>query len=274
MLFCPGIPGAGKTFLTSIVVNDLQERHQHDPDVGIAYLYCNYKRQAEQRIEIFIGSLIKQLVQGRPDLLTEIQLLYQDHRRKGTRPSLKVGLRDMCIVPTPLPIENSVWLGPRRNAILQRIWKKIYSSFGAESYVLPRYILCSNGSPMATFTDQNSIQDFSSLLRSITQRVSRVFIAVDALDECADSQVRSKLLKEIKSVQSYNGDIKLFATSRYTPEITTNFQRDLSVEIRATDGDVRRYLENHMADLPLCVHRSQALQDAIVTEIIRAVDGM
>ena len=127
---------------------------------------------------------------------------------------------------------------------------------------------------MGTFTDQNSIQDFSNLLRSVTQRVSRVFIVVDALDECADSQVRSKLLKEIRSVQSYNRATKLFATSRYIPEITRIFDRDLSIEIRATDGDVRRYLENHMADLTSCVRRSQALQDTIVTEIIRAVDGM
>ena len=108
MLFCPGIPGAGKTFLTSIVVNDLQERHQHDSDVGIAYLYCNYKRQAQQRIENSIESLIKQLVQGRPDLLTEIQPLYQDHRGKGTRPSLKVGLSDIFVVPSLLPTKVSL----------------------------------------------------------------------------------------------------------------------------------------------------------------------
>ena len=38
-LFCPGIPGAGKTILTSIVVNDLNERFSGDSTIGIGYIY-------------------------------------------------------------------------------------------------------------------------------------------------------------------------------------------------------------------------------------------
>ncbi|KAF5506983.1 hypothetical protein CGCA056_v013023 [Colletotrichum aenigma] len=36
-LFCPGIPGAGKTMLSSIVIDHLQDRFGQDPAVGIAY---------------------------------------------------------------------------------------------------------------------------------------------------------------------------------------------------------------------------------------------
>ena len=39
-LFCPGIPGAGKTILTAIVIDDLYTRFQNDASIGIAYLYC------------------------------------------------------------------------------------------------------------------------------------------------------------------------------------------------------------------------------------------
>jgi hypothetical protein len=39
-LFCPGIPGAGKTILSSIVINDLHTRFSDNPKIGIAYIYC------------------------------------------------------------------------------------------------------------------------------------------------------------------------------------------------------------------------------------------
>jgi DNA replication protein DnaC len=43
-LFCPGIPGAGKTILTSIIVEELTTRFSTDQTIGIAYIYCNFRR--------------------------------------------------------------------------------------------------------------------------------------------------------------------------------------------------------------------------------------
>lgn len=88
LLFCPGIPGAGKTFITSIVINDLHERFGSDPDVGVAYLFLNYKRQAEQTMEKLTASLTKQILQERPSSVTEIESLYEKHAQKQTRPTL------------------------------------------------------------------------------------------------------------------------------------------------------------------------------------------
>ena len=50
-LFCPGIPGAGKTILTSIVINELTTLLGIDEHIGIAYLYCNFKSQDQQNAE-------------------------------------------------------------------------------------------------------------------------------------------------------------------------------------------------------------------------------
>jgi hypothetical protein len=61
-LFCPGIPGAGKTILTSIVVDDLMTRFQNDLTIGIAYIYCNFRRKDEQKINDLLASLLKQLL--------------------------------------------------------------------------------------------------------------------------------------------------------------------------------------------------------------------
>ncbi|KAL7923824.1 nucleoside phosphorylase domain-containing protein [Trichoderma austrokoningii] len=49
-LFCPGIPGAGKTLLTSIVINDLFEKFNKDATVGIAHIYFNFRRHDEQNL--------------------------------------------------------------------------------------------------------------------------------------------------------------------------------------------------------------------------------
>jgi hypothetical protein len=85
-LFCPGIPGAGKTILTSIVVEHLHNRFQNDQKVGIAYLYCNYKLQNQQKAEYLLSSLLKQLA-SQHSLPEAVKSLYDKHERQGTRPA-------------------------------------------------------------------------------------------------------------------------------------------------------------------------------------------
>ena len=83
-----------------------------------------------------------------------------------------------------------------------------------------------------------------------------------------------KLLKEVTALQTQQGKVRLLATSRLIPDIEAEFYGKPRIEIRADEGDVRRYLEHHLEDLPLCVQRNQLLQAKIVTEISSAVDGM
>ena len=87
-LFCPGIPGAGKTILTSIVVDQLMTRFEKDKTIGIAYIYCNFQRQDEQKAGDLLGSLLKQLAQDQSSSLPEtVKALYDKHKDKRTRPS-------------------------------------------------------------------------------------------------------------------------------------------------------------------------------------------
>ncbi|KAL1965282.1 hypothetical protein VTN77DRAFT_5884 [Rasamsonia byssochlamydoides] len=87
-LFCPGIPGAGKTILTSIIVNHLEQKFTSDDSVGIAYLYCNFRRQQEQTPLDLLTILLKQLAQGRGSLPGSVKSLYEHHKQKGSRPGL------------------------------------------------------------------------------------------------------------------------------------------------------------------------------------------
>jgi hypothetical protein len=84
-LYCPGIPGAGKTILTSIVINFLEEKP--DPTVGIAYVYCSFQRCHEQRLENLLASLLKQLVQRQSSVPNSVEKLFGRHQSKGTRPT-------------------------------------------------------------------------------------------------------------------------------------------------------------------------------------------
>ena len=88
-LFCPGIPGAGKTILTSVVVEDLWKRFGRDQNIGVAYLYCDYKNREQQTTMDLIAILLKQLIRKNISLPDSIHDLYKRHEERKTRPSLE-----------------------------------------------------------------------------------------------------------------------------------------------------------------------------------------
>ncbi|KAI1377192.1 hypothetical protein F4677DRAFT_459094 [Hypoxylon crocopeplum] len=204
-LFCPGIPGAGKTIIASIVIDSLSARFEDDSSVGIAYIYCNFRRQAEQTTEDLSMSLLKQLAQSRQSLPDAVKDLHNQHRRMETRPSAN---------------------------------------------------------------------EISSALKLVASLYSRVFIVVDALDECQTSGgCRTKLLLEVFDLQKQDGT-NILATSRFIPEILSEFTTSTSLEIRATKEDVRRYLKGHMEQLPPFVLRNSKVIEDIINIISEAADGM
>jgi Cdc6-like AAA superfamily ATPase len=205
MLFCPGMPGAGKTMITSIIVEHLQTKFRNEPNIGIAYLYCNFRRKQEQQLVDLLASLLKQLLQRRPSVPENVTNLYKRHNNEGSRPSS---------------------------------------------------------------------EEISKVLHSVITSFSRAFIIVDALDECPISDGgRTRLLSEIFDLRAKT-EANLFTTSRFIPEIMKKFEGNVSLEIRAIDEDVRRYLDGHMSLLPSFVLRSLDMQEEIKTAIVKAVDGM
>ena len=81
-LFCPGIPGAGKTILTAIVIDDIDSHLQHDASVGIAYLYCDFRQQHEQKVDDLLANLLKQLAQTQASMPDSIQNLYEQYKNR------------------------------------------------------------------------------------------------------------------------------------------------------------------------------------------------
>ncbi|KAK3990696.1 ankyrin repeat-containing domain protein [Cladorrhinum sp. PSN332] len=81
-LFSPGIPGAGKTVLSSIAINHLLETVGKGPDVGIAYVYCNYQHNKVQTPENLTRTLLKQLARSSTTLPQPVIDLYQRYKQK------------------------------------------------------------------------------------------------------------------------------------------------------------------------------------------------
>jgi Cdc6-like AAA superfamily ATPase len=202
-LFCTGIPGAGKTMLSAIVVDHLSRTMECEA-VGLTYMFCHYK-QADQSAVSLLATMLKQLVQARPSIAEPVSFLYEHHSCQGTRPSLE-------------------------------------EIFGA--------------------------------LQSVVNNYTKVYVVVDALDECSEwDGTRGQLLSKLSDLQE-QADLRLMATSRFVPD-TTEKLRDVSrLEIRASDADARRFVSGYICRLPKCIQRDTTLQNMVQELTVEAADGM
>ncbi|KAK1499751.1 hypothetical protein CTAM01_06945 [Colletotrichum tamarilloi] len=83
-LLCHGMPGAGKTIMTSVVIDHLIHRFREEPRVGIAYVYCNFKDTERQDCHDLLSSLAKQLAQSCSEFPQSLETLYDKHQKRKT----------------------------------------------------------------------------------------------------------------------------------------------------------------------------------------------
>lgn len=186
------------------MVDYLYSKRQIDPSISIAYIYCNFRRKDEQKIDALLASLLKQLAESQPSLPSTVKDLYDRHKTKRTQPSL---------------------------------------------------------------------EEISRSLQAVTM-LCQVFIVVDALDECQISDgCRQRFLSSLFDLQKKCG-ANFFATSRPISSIQKEFEGNPMLDIRASEEDVRRYLDSHMFQFLGFVARNLELQEEIRSDIIKAVDGM
>ncbi|KAE8151347.1 hypothetical protein BDV25DRAFT_171564 [Aspergillus avenaceus] len=199
--FCSGIPGGGKTILTSVVVEDLYNMVQNGEDVAIAYVYFNYRQKEQQTPEHILKSLLKQLVQPK-DFPIALRELHTRHCERKTQPTL---------------------------------------------------------------------EEVSKVLESVVPMYSKVFLVLDALDECSQD-ARKVFLRELFSIQS-NSNVKIFATSRLDDEIKSLFSGAICLTIQASDHDIQTYLNQQMS-----LHNPNIfdghIRSMVIDEITKRAEGM
>ena len=203
-LFCPGIPGAGKTILAATVIEHLCSRFQNDATGGVAFLFCDFQ-QLDRRPSDLLLSILKQFVQKMASVPRPVLDLYTNYRESQKKPLF---------------------------------------------------------------------QDILRTLHSVLADCPRAFVIVDGLDEYRDDNGnRGRFLSELIRIQRKTA-VNIFATSRPIPEIARTFGECPSLEIRANDTDMRKYIEAHIAQLPAFVQRKQTLQQEIKTGVVDAAKGM
>ncbi|KAK1448198.1 hypothetical protein CCUS01_11942 [Colletotrichum cuscutae] len=204
-LLCHGMPGAGKTIMTSVVIDHLIHRFREEPRVGIAYVYCNFKDTERQDCHDLLSSLAKQLAQSCSPFPQSLETLYDKNQKRKT---------------------------------------------------------------------SRSTQETIDLLQVLSSCYERVFIVIDALDEC-NRNARQAFLPEILRLQQ-RSQVNIFATTREIPEIleSKEFENSISVEIRAIEEDVLRYTADRMTRMQSFVRNSLDLQKEIRQIIAKRVDGM
>lgn len=204
-LLCRGMPGAGKTIMTSVIIDHLIHRFRNDPRVGIAYIYCNFKDTERQDCHDLLSSLTKQLAQSCSSFPTSLETLYNTHQKHKT---------------------------------------------------------------------MRSTQETIELLHILSSCYERVFIVIEALDECGRN-ARLAFLPEVFRLQQ-RCQINIFATTRDIPEIlqSEELRKSILVEIRASEEDVLRYVSGRIARMQSFVRSNLDLQNEIKAIIASKVNGM
>ncbi|KAI5803500.1 hypothetical protein DFH27DRAFT_50967 [Peziza echinospora] len=185
-LYCPGIPGSGKTVIVSTVVNLLEETFSEDPEVGIAYFYCDHAyREQEQSAVNITRSLLQQLA-----------------------------------------------------------FKHAASISGADAETLA--FLDSLMTLYETADEKPpTFKQCMDMLRFVLTLFPKVFIIIDGIDECDE---RNILIPELVAAASSRGStsLSLIVSSRDSPEISEIFSNSARLEVRASDADIRRYVEHRI----------------------------
>lgn len=95
-LFCPGIPGAGKTVMAATIIEHLESALTDDSKAVVAYIYCSYQPKTEQSIECMVQVLLRQVTAKNSKIPHNIQRLHDQYSQGSTRPPLKKLLTELC----------------------------------------------------------------------------------------------------------------------------------------------------------------------------------
>lgn len=110
-------------------------------------------------------------------------------------------------------------------------------------------------------------------IRLITERLPRIFIVLDALDECSE-EVRQQFLEAILSLQP---KVQLFVTSRFFTSMLAELGDCESLEVSAKESDMERYLSMRLSEekqLQRIVQTDSCLEQSLVATIIKRSRGM
>lgn len=90
------------------------------------------------------------------------------------------------------------------------------------------------------------LDDVCKILRAEVNKFSKVFVIVDALDEC-EPAYRLRLLTELRALSP---KLKLLVTSRFFDSSGADISAEADIEILASDADLARYIQERAQETP------------------------
>jgi hypothetical protein len=120
-----------------------------------------------------------------------------------------------------------------------------------------------------------TLNGIQQALQSEIGTFTKVFIIVDALDECSETDgTRATLVAALRSLAT---TVKLLVTSRDLASISRDFHEAKRLEIHATNHDVRTYIERRISQVPrLAIHvdGNSMMRKEIVKKVTANARGM
>jgi hypothetical protein len=121
-----------------------------------------------------------------------------------------------------------------------------------------------------------SLDTLAAVLKTEIETFSRVFIIIDALDECFPEQVQVDLLKNIRSL-AIIPHVKVMVTSRYIPSIKSAIHAEITLEITAMETDVRSHVEARIYDnnvLKRLITKAPSMEEKVARTVVEKAQGM
>lgn len=118
------------------------------------------------------------------------------------------------------------------------------------------------------------LDDITDLLFQFCTNNPRVYILIDALDECVPSSRRRKVLSLLRRLS--NAGAKVFVTSRLqVADIRPLSDDPVELEFKSNPLDIRSYVENMATDIIDQFGASEGdLKEEVVRRVTEQADGM
>lgn len=249
-MWCPGIPGAGKTHLATIVYDHLRSI----PDTLALIVYCGYVDPSDQTRGNFIRALIRQVIQFRPEMGDKLSETYRTYSKEGKQ--LSVEKLAAIFEDLVLELKNCFIIIDALDDVREE----------TQRYQLLNTVINNRTNVMVTSRPLDNIRDlfcFDSVCGEC-QKHSAFFLRNSVSDEkiavvCNTCIERNHAVPSVES-QSM---LRIFNARR--------------LDIEASQNDLQNYVLwriNNSVPLSNCVERHGELQREIIDTVVKQAKGM
>jgi hypothetical protein len=121
--------------------------------------------------------------------------------------------------------------------------------------------------------------ELEKILLASMRSCSKVYLTMDALDECPeDHDARQRVLERIERLAYDASNLKIFATSRELPAIRESMEalgsKSLRIATSSVDADIQFYVANRLSSDRNFRHYRTVTLNLIESTIVEKADGM